>query len=218
MSQTDYLDRHEQKQLRDLLARIPGLVEDLINVQTRQARIAKRGMSQGRRPKKLGPAIPYHIGASDAADNIHATLVGWVRVVLDQRGGEPPADATISLADWLRRNMTSLALCEGSREALREIEDVIRSAVRVVDIPPDDHVIIDPQRVEAANRTIVTRDSIDTIAPKLGEMAVGLNARRMRTLEKAKVLKATGTDPDTGTKFYRLGDVLHAHVRHRSRT
>lgn len=210
---TDYLDRHDQRELRQLLARIPGLVEDLLNVRTKQARTSRPGGS--RRPKRLGSALPIHIGAVEAADELHNILVGWCRIVIDQRGGEWPANATLSIAQWLARNVESLALCEGSCEALPEIRDVIAHCTHVVDIPPDDLVVIDPARVEAANRQIVTRDSIETIAPKLGEMGRGLNSRRVRTLEKANALKATGTDVDTGTRFYRLGDVLEAHVRHR---
>lgn len=212
---TDYLDRHDQRELRQLLARIPGLCEDLLNVQTKQARTSRPGGS--RRPKRLGSALPIHIGAVEAADELHNILAGWCRIVIDQRGGEWPANATLSIAQWLARNVESLALCEGSREALPEIRDVIARCIRIVDIPPDDLVVIDPARVEAANRQIVTRDSIETIAPKLGDLAHGLNSRRVQTLEKRGGLKRAGSDKDTGTAFYRLGDVLEAHVRHRKR-
>lgn len=212
---SEHLQRHEVRELRDILAGIPGLVEDLLNVECRTARLSKPGLSKGRRPKP-GSSIPYHLGAADAADLLHNTLVGWCRVVLDQgRGKGQPANATLSIAKWLHQNAESLALCEGSAEALDEVRYAVGECRRVVDIPPDDDVVIDPQRLEAANRSIVTRDSVETIAGKLGEMGTGLTARRLRTLEKAGILNAAGKDRDTGTLFYRLGDVLTAHMAHR---
>lgn len=212
---SDHLERHEVRQLRELLAAVPGLVEDLLNVECRTARLSKPGLSKGRRPKP-GSSIPFHIGASEAADLLHNTLVGWARVVLDQgRGNGQPANATLSIAKWLHRNTEALALCERSAEALDEIHYAVGECRRVVDIPPDDEVSIDPQRLEAANRSIVTRDSVEVIAQKLGDLGQGLTARRVRTLEKAGVLRATGKDRDSGTLFYKLGDVLTAHVAHK---
>lgn len=217
MSETDYLDRYEQAQLRKVLKKIPGLMEDLLNVQTKQARITKPWTAQGRRPKRLGSAIPYNIGASDAADRLHNVLVGWVRVVLDQRGGEPPANAVISCAAWLARNLESLALCEGSAEAKADIEGAVIAAERVVDIPPDDYVVIDPQRVEAANKSLVTLATIGAIAARIGPLGEGLNRDRLRLLVKHGDVKADAEDRESGTKFYRLGDVLDAHQKRKVR-
>ena len=211
---SEHLQRHEVRELRDILAGIPGLVEDLLNVECRTARLSRPGL--GKRAGKPGSSLPFHLGAADAADQLHSTLVGWVRVMADQKRGKGlPANATLSIAKWLHRNAEALALCEGSAEALDDIRDAVGECRRVVDIPPDDHVMIDPQRLEAANRSIVTRDSVETIAGKLGEMGTGLTARRLRTLEKAGILNAAGKDRDTGTLFYRLGDVLTAHMAHR---
>lgn len=211
---SEHLQRHEVRELRDILAGIPGLVEDLLNVECRTARLSRPGL--GKRTGKPGSSLPFHLGAADAADQLHSTLVGWVRVMADQKRGKGlPANATLSIAKWLHRNAEALALCEGSAEALDDIRDAVGECRRVVDIPPDDHVMIDPQRLEAANRSIVTRDSVETIAGKLGEMGTGLTARRLRTLEKAGILNAAGKDRDTGTLFYRLGDVLTAHMAHR---
>lgn len=204
---TDYLDRHDQRELRQLLARIPGLCEDLLNVQTKQARTSRPGGS--RRPKRLGSALPIHIGAVEAADELHNILAGWCRIVIDQRGGEWPANATLSIAQWLARNVESLALCEGSREALPEIRDVIARCIRIVDIPPEDVVVpLDDERVKEAGRTIVTRQMVESFAQRMGEK---INGRRIRYLEKAGLLKSIDQDDETGTLFYLMGDVLIAH-------
>lgn len=210
-----YLDRRETRQLGEILRKVPGLVEDLLNVQTRGARLSKPGLG-GRRPKKLGASIPYHLGAAEAADELHNTLAGWVRVVLEQRGGDCPSDATISLARWLERNLIALALCEGSAEALDDIRHAVITCERVVDIPPEDHVIIDEARLTAANRQVVTRDQAERLAPKLGELGEGLTARRVKYLENRGALDRVGTD--SGVAFYRLGDVLHAHVTTKARS
>lgn len=214
----EHLQRHEVKRLREVLAGVPGLVEDLLNVECRTARLSKPGMSKGRRPKQLGSSVPFHIGAAEAADLLHATLVGWVRVMLDQgRGRGHPADATLSIAAWLHRNAEALALCEGSAEALDEIERAVGECRRMVDIPPDDEVVIDPRRLEAANKSLVTLSTIETIARKIGEPGRGLNRERLRLLAKHRDVKPASEDGQSGTKFYRLGDVIDAHLRRKAR-
>lgn len=213
----DYLDRYQQKQLREQLKRIPGICEDLLNVQTRQARITKRGIGEGRRPKKMGSAIPYHMGASEAADRLYEVTVKWVQYVISQRGGTPPNYTTIPCSTWLAKNVESLALCEGSVQALDDFDDAIQFAIRVVDIPPDDYVVVDPQRVEAANRSMVTLSTVGTVASKIGPPGAGLNRDRLRLLAKHGDVKHAHVDPESGTKFYHLGDVIAAHLKRKAR-
>lgn len=213
---SEHLQRHEVRELRDILAGIPGLVEDLLNVECRTARLSRPGL--GKRAGKPGSSLPFHLGAADAADQLHSTLVGWVRVMADQKRGKGlPANATLSIAKWLHRNAEALALCEGSAEALDDIRDAVGECRRVVDIPPDDHVMIDPQRLEAANRSVVTLSTIETIARRIGEPGRGLNRDRLRLLAKHHDVRPVGEDTESGTKFYQLGDVIDAHLRRKAK-
>lgn len=211
MSMDFYLDKIQQAKLRDKLGLVPALVEDLAVTITRQARIQKSGLGKPRRQRPES-RLPFHLGAAEAADELHSCLVAWVRFVCEERQMHyRDSDNDISLARWLRRNIVTLALIEGSEEACDELCERIDECRRHVDLPPDDDVVIDRVRVEAANRSVITLSTIDGIASRLGDIGKGLNRDRLRLLAKRGDVRPVSEDPDTGTRFYRLGDVLHAH-------
>ncbi|MBF6328750.1 hypothetical protein IU452_09485 [Nocardia transvalensis] len=81
-------------------------------------------------------------------------------------------------------------------------------------MPPEDEVFIDEARLRAANNTVLTADQVEKIAHRLGDIGIGLNRDRVRYLAK-KGLHAAAVDGVT--KFYRLGDVLVAHLKHARR-
>lgn len=213
MSIDFHLPRADQRKLTEALGAIPTLADQLAVTVTRQSHIQKSGLGKPRR-QKPGSRIPYHIGAAEAADNLRNALVTWVRFTCEARqihyrGG----DDIMSHARWLRRNMIQLALTEGSEEALNDITDKINECRRQVDLPPDDELHIDRDRIEAANRQILTAGQVEKIAHKLGNPGVGLNKRRVETLVRQKKLRACAKDGQVN--FYRLGDVLDAHHRKR---
>lgn len=211
MTMDFFLPRREQMILSDKLSGIPSLMEDLAITITRQARIQRSGWGNLRR-QKPGSRLPFHIAAADAADELHNALSTWVRFVCEERQIHYTGhDDDITLSRWLRKHMVSLALTQGSDEAFDDIIGKIDECRRQVDLPPDDEVVIDRKRVEAANKSVVTLATISTVAGRLGDMGRGLNRDRLRLLVKHGDLRSVGTDPDTGTNFYRLGDVLHAH-------
>jgi hypothetical protein len=211
MSMDFYLSRPEQAKLRDKLHGVPALVEDLAVTITRQAHIEKRGLGATRRPRPES-RLPYHIGAAQAADELHNCLTTWVRFTCEgQHIRYTDHDDDISLARWLAKHLIQLALTPGSEESADDIIANIDACRECVDLPPEDEIVIDRTRVEAANRSVVTLSTIATIAGRLGEIGSGLNRDRLRLLAKHGDVKTVGVDQDTGTRFYRLGDVLHAH-------
>lgn len=211
VSDSFFLDKGSQHKLRDELASIPRMIGELSITLTRQARVQRPGLSMSRRPKPESQ-VPIHIGAHNAADVLHNCLGTWVRLVCEQRAIVwDKGNDIITLAKWLRINMIALALTEGSEEAYEDIKAAIDECWRQIDIPADDDIVIDPERVRKANKQIVTADTIEPIARRIGEMGKKLNSQRVHTLTRGGYLKHAYTDPETGTKFYRLGDVLHAH-------
>ncbi|GFG87908.1 hypothetical protein MALGJ_45840 [Mycolicibacter algericus] len=211
MAMDFFLDRKSQRDLRAKLATVPQLVEDLAVTITRQAKIQPSGIGKLHRVKPESK-LPYHVGAVDAADELHNALVTWVRFVCEHRQIRYTGrEDMISLSAWLRRNMVPLALTPGSEDAGIDIAARIDACYRCVDLPPDDEIVIDRARVREANRSVVTLATIDPIACRLGEMGKGLNRDRLRLLARHGDIRPVGADSDTGTKFYRLGDVLHAH-------
>lgn len=210
-----YLDRKAQRDLRAKLDQVPSLVEDLAVTITRQARVAPRNSMKLHRHKPESK-VPFHIAAADAADDLHNTLVAWVRFTCENRQVHYTSrEDTLTLARWLNRNIIGLALCKGSETAYEDIAYRIDEARRQVDLPEDAILDIDKSRMAHANLQIVTAGQIDKIAFKLGPLAEGLNKRRVETLDKGGRLKPCAIDGDT--KFYKLGEVLDAHHRHASR-
>ncbi|SII92176.1 hypothetical protein [Mycobacteroides abscessus] len=210
-SDSFFLDKGSQHKLREELASIPRMIGELSVTLTRQARIQRPGLSMSRRPKPESQ-VPIHIGAHNAADVLHNCLGTWVRLVCEQRAIVwDKGNDIITLAKWLRVNMIALALTEGSEEAYEDIKAAIDDCWRQIDIPADDDIVIDRGRVHEANKHIVTADTIEPIARRIGEMGKKLNAQRVHSLTRGGHLRPVSSDPDTGKKFYRLGDVLHAH-------
>ncbi|MBF6368406.1 hypothetical protein IU469_22170 [Nocardia puris] len=82
-----FIDRHDRKLLRDLLASLPRLLEDLETTVTKQARIDIQ-VRGGRSKKPSVHPWPYYVDAAEARAALHASLVGWVRLTLEHRGME----------------------------------------------------------------------------------------------------------------------------------
>lgn len=240
---TTYLDRYAQKKLTATLLDIESHADDLADTIVKRAVITRRDTTSFRRPKKLRAKSPVNEGAQDVADELRTTLSTAIRHVCetrciqfmpvgythhrsfigplreDERRVPAGYDASslLVLTKWLRKHMISFAMTEGCVEWADTIDACAHRLRKVIDLPPDDYVHIDPAQVRRANRQVITLGTIDVVARRLGELGDGLNARRIRTLVKRGELQADSEDGATGTKFYRLGDVLDAHHRHARR-
>lgn len=215
MSMDFFLPKHLHEPLRVKLSGVPDLVEELSVTITRQARIQKRGLGKSSRIKPES-RVPFHIAASEAADELQNCLATWVRLVCEERHIRyTDHDDAITLSRWLRKNIIALALTQGSKEAYDDIVCRIDHCRSMIDLPPDDLVVIDRARVDAANRQVITAGMVDKIAPRLGALGEGLNKRRVETLAGCGLLKHCAKDGDV--KFYQLGDILDAHHRHSKR-
>lgn len=214
MSEADgfYLDRRGQHELVNLLAGIPTLVEDLSVTLTRQARITRGDLGKTHR-RKRDSTLPLHLGAAQASAELHNCLSTWARAVCEQRALDyDGTNDVIGLAKWLRKWVIALAMTEGAEESLPDIKAHVKACLQVMDIPPDDDVVIDEARVNAANRQVLTAGQIEKVARRLGDVGQGLTKGRVETLAKHGKVKPAGIDGKT--RFYRLGDVLDAHKRH----
>lgn len=229
-----FLDRRAQKELRIKLAAIPSLTEDIIDVMARRSR-SLNGSDLGlRRPRKRDGQLPLNLGAGNAFTMLRNSLIMAVRHTCKERAidympigfthehgfigplreGEKripvgyDEGAPIVTAKWLWRNIIAFALTEGATEFADDIFDAIAECGRQID--PNYQIVITPDRLKAANKQVITASTIEAVAKRLGERGEGLNARRLRTLVRHG-LKPSRVDADSGTKFYRLGDVLKAH-------
>ena len=238
-----FLDRYGQRRLVESLTEIEKHLDDLADTLTRRAVIGRRDLASFRRPKKLRAKAPAHEGAQEFAAKLENTLTTAIRHVCETRGldympvgythrsgfiGPLQADqaripagyddrALSVLTRWLRVHVITFAMTEGCVEWADEIEGYAQDITSLVDLPPDDTISVDDAKVAAAYKQVVTLSTIDVVARKVGDICDGLNSRRMRTLIKHGKLRPDSMNPETGTKFYLLGDVLDAHKGHQRR-
>ena len=143
------------------LGDLGSLLEDLDTALARQSRKRPaRGVNMERDDKPL----PYDIGASRAASELKGYLVGWARLVSEERpsakrqyrrgkilvtlDGKPVLlhldhtpltceDNSSSIADWLMHHVAWLARHEAAADAYSEIVGAVNNIRRTIDIAPD---------------------------------------------------------------------------------
>lgn len=171
-----FLDRDSQARLVTLLREVPGLVEDLSVTLTRQSRMGISGAKLHAR--KDAQPLPYDINASEVADDLHNTLTAWARHVCEYRGIEYRGGVgTVSVARWLAEHVESLAMTEGSEEALDEVAYAMGRAREATDCRPDREVH-QPSEFElqgARNKAAtmwVTPAQAESLMPQLGHPAI----------------------------------------------
>lgn len=207
--------------IRDLVAslrEIPGLLEELTITRTGQARTGRR--ADHRMHRKAGEQpLPYNLAAAQIADHMHATLVGWVRLICEQRGlAYNGPTATAGLARWLESNIIAFAMTEGVQTAPEEIARVVRAAMSVIS-PPAPSVDIDPAMVRRARTHRLNASGIANLAKELGGEFRTLTVRRIQTLRDAgKITPAPGPWAPGWPEMFVVGEVLDQHLAHPRRS
>lgn len=133
-----FIPRNQRDHLTELLTTtIPGVLEDLIVTAARQDRISRPELSQTRKPKRPESRPPLNFEAAGVEIELHAALVGAVRLMCESRGvdydGNP---TTLGLCGWLQRNVTAIALTEGAEDIYHSIDMATKAALRAVDHRP----------------------------------------------------------------------------------
>ncbi|MGW2664155.1 hypothetical protein ACWCW7_24605 [Nocardia tengchongensis] len=196
-----------------MLAAIPGLVEDLEDSVNGRARLGAANTRLSGRTSDQ--PLPFSVGAARVRDHLHATLVGWVRLVCEQRAlAYRGPTSTAGLAAWLRTNLIALAMTEGVETAPAELRAAAEAAERVI-CPPAPRFVVDDASVEAARRARLNVSGIVTLAKELGEAFRTVTVRRIQTLRDAgKVAPVPGPWAPDWPELFLVGDVLDAHLEH----
>lgn len=207
-----YIARHDVKLLREHLRDIPQLAEDLAIAVMRQDRYERGGGGAQRRPSEQ--PLPYSIAAQEAADHLHNTIGGWVRVVCEHRESRyDDHDATPALARWLLRNLETLAHIEGAETARGEIKAAIKRAERIA-CPPRMIVHIDEHRLAEARALRLNASGIATLARDLGDEWRHLTKRRVYKLaEVGLITPVPGPWHPKWPQPWVVGEVLDAHLQ-----
>lgn len=208
-----YIQRHDLRLLRDTLAEIPALAVELGIAVTKQARLGEVG--RGRKPRRPSEQpLPFRLDASEAAEQLHNCLVGWVRLVCEHRRMVDTyvgPTSTPGLARWLRRNLIALAMTPGSETALGEIRGIVQRIEWIV-CPPARPVPLDEARVERARREWLNANGIATLARELGEEYRHLTRRRVFALKDAGLVKPVPGPWRPDWMLFVVGEVLDAHL------
>ncbi|MFC4123716.1 hypothetical protein [Nocardia rhizosphaerae] len=205
-----YLDRDAAWELARMLGDIPDLAEDLEDARTRQTRF---GAVDYRTRNGAGERrLPFNTAAAQAEDHLRVVLVSWVRVVCEQRAYAYDGAASIAgMAEWLQRNIVAFAMTEGVDAAPADIAAAIETAIAVV-CPPVDVFAADADLVVRARAVRLNASGIAKLAVKLGEGYLNLNARRLRTLREAGLVRPVpGPWSPDWPELFVVGEVLDAH-------
>jgi hypothetical protein len=216
MSGIQYLERDEMQKLVALLREIPELVEDLavaITAGSYRSISYEPRVSVGEKEFPL----PFNPSASEAADELHDCLSGWVDRVVEQRQVRYEGHVTLlGLSRWLDRHMIDLSLTEGSGVALGEIQLAMRRARRCVASKPKKPTYGSLAEARSAE---LNAAAIERLRIELGPEYQGLTQRRIETLLKRGRITPLRTfpTPDGEMSVYLLGAVLDAHLTHPTR-
>jgi hypothetical protein len=207
-----FIARHDLKVLRRVLREIPELATELGVAVTKQARLGEVGRSRKPRRPSEQP-LPYHVGASEIADQLHNALVGWVRLVCEQRAiAYDGPTSTPGVARWLERNLVALAMTEGAETALGEIQEAVRAAEWIV-CPPAKPIVIDEAQHDRARALRLNANGIATLAKELGEEYRHLTRRRVFVLKDAGLVEPVPGPWRADWMLFLVGDVLDAHLQ-----
>lgn len=116
------------------LGDVDALLEDLDTALARQSR---KRPARGNHPRDDKP-LPYDLGASRASGELKAVLVGWARLVAEERGFPITCrDTSSSIASWLLHHVAWLTRHDAGPDAYSEIVGAVTNIRRTIDIAPD---------------------------------------------------------------------------------
>jgi hypothetical protein len=232
-----YLADPDIEELRRHLTRVTTIVDNYAITLTSQDRVRPPALGGKTGKAKLEEMCPLNVEARDRLDRLANELGTVARDICETRGITwKPVDSLphgfvgplplgwrrlprdyqaniLDVARWLRVNVIALALMPAAEELRDGIVKAIDRCLDIVDLPTERSVVIDRDRIAAANRQVVTADAAERIAGRLGELGKGRTAARVRLLRKKGHIAPCSTDKDSGAHFYRLGEVLDAHHR-----
>lgn len=111
------------------LGQVAALADELDLTVTRQTAMGVRnGSRSSEKP------LPVNLNASEVADNLKATLVGWVRDLEPNLALQPRDDLT-AISRWLMCRMDEIRVHKAAGEIHDEITYAIREAWKAIDRP-----------------------------------------------------------------------------------
>lgn len=117
------------------LGEIGALAEELTTTRLRQSRTG--GQATGVLSRSYERPLPWDERASEAQDVLRSTVVAWVRVVLEERGGRMPDDDMGRMGAFLLGSLEWLRHHQAADEVADEIGHAVQHARRMIDLAPE---------------------------------------------------------------------------------
>jgi hypothetical protein len=119
------------RQTRERLHRLPGLIEDLETSLAGMAVLAERNDGG----KSAQTALAYTEAAGDALREIRQMLIGWTRLLHEEKHVPLPADRLVSMVAHLSVHAGKLVTHPAADEWVGEVAETVRDATTVIDLP-----------------------------------------------------------------------------------
>jgi len=204
-----YLDTPGENKVFALLCQVPEITEALAGICSDGYR--QRISYEPRVSASPTDVVPYDTAAQDAAYYLDNELWTWANHVCEHRGLRYDGPVTpIGMAEWLRKNITALAMTPGADEAPASLRRVIRAARRAARLP------IEPETWRYGSTTVARDTQLNASAIAIAAKELGPEYSRLDR-ERVKSLRRTGRITPVrlnseGVPIYRLGDVMDAHL------
>jgi hypothetical protein len=116
------------------LGSLGALADELQTTRTRQSRTG--GAATGVLSRSSDKPLPWNEKAAESAELLRTTVVAWVRIVADTRGGRLPDDSVAAMARYLLSHLELLRHHEAAAEAADELGHVSTLAWQTIDRHP----------------------------------------------------------------------------------
>jgi hypothetical protein len=164
----------------------PDLLNELDITITRQARITAPAKGNGDKP------LPYDIGASIAAGNLHTALHGWARTLHEETSTPYPAGNT-AVPAWLARHVDVIRIQEWAAEMAHDIKTAVDKGWCSVDRPeeryyagPCGNQVNDPAGYYVCSTVLWTRLQASTVRCRTCKATYDAHERRTWLLDAAQ--------------------------------
>lgn len=131
----------DASRLRRTLRSLPGLIVNLDEAITKQARIVDK--NRVRRSRRSGSPVPYDERLDGIRQRAVETVVPWVRDLAESHGEQTPiadlrtTEAWQVVCDWLRDRMFRIRGAQDVGHLYDKLTYTEREITRAVDLPPD---------------------------------------------------------------------------------
>lgn len=179
------------------LGDVGALAGELQTTRLRQSRTG--GQATGVLSRAYERPLPWDQRASEASDVLRSTVVGWVRVVLEERGARLPDDTMQAMATFLLAHLEWLRHANSADECADEMRHAVALAYRTIDSAPGRLYVgpCDPQGIYGESvcpTDLYAREGAAEVTCRVCDLIWDVQGRRQAMLDVAGDQLVTAAD------------------------